>query len=81
MSTGLMMQDRQVQTSDRIKLQTNNKRPSTSIGNKKRRSVPAKTYNLIGTAAEEPELCNGRRFIIYSREEYQTFKDSQRLDD
>ena len=65
---GVKTEDRQVQTDKQ-------KRPNTSAIRKKR---APKTYNLIGSAAREPELLNGRRFIIYNKDEYETFKDSQR---
>ena len=68
---GVTTEDRQVQT-DKFK------RPNTSAIRKKR---APKTYNLIGSAAREPELLNGRRFIIYNKEEYETFKGSQRQEE
>ena len=67
------MEDRQVQTSDR-KIE---KRPNTSKIRKKKHQ---KTYNLISTEAEEPELLNGRRFIIFNKEEYQTFVGTRKTE-
>ena len=67
MSQDRFTQDQEVQTSAR-------KRPYTSNLRKKKNS---KTFNLISTQAEEPELCNGRRFIIFSREEYDSFLGSR----
>ena len=67
------VQDREVQTSARPV----NKRPYTSNLRKKKNP---KTYNMISTQAEEPELCNGRRFIIFSREEYDSFLGSRHPD-
>ena len=51
-------------------------RPCTAIV-KKKRKTSKKTYNMMGSAVTKPEQLNGRRFVIYSKDEYQTFIDTK----
>ena len=53
------MEDQEVQTNAR------RKRPRTSLAKKKK---PQKTYHKNDDYHGDPELINGRRFVIYSKD-------------